>query len=271
MKQSVERIRYPTHNFHVDNGTIYVGGDGGSIADAYTLWHRVLEHQRFTVGNRGMRSTCEARNAIRLIVYSEIAPGGNNFGDNPNNMGYTFMGLYKVHDETLVETELGFIVYQYLLIPVEGCVKESFIPRNMGYTFMGLYKVHDETLVETELGFIVYQYLLIPVEDGKSTTVGIIKNKLVNYMELTTVGMTFTTGRILLAESDKKAEREEKAERKKWKDHMEAENIRIEENQNKAESWGKWLEQNQQKMKQSIERIRVVWTRARNLVSVHGD
>ena len=95
------------------------------------------------------------------------------------------------------------------------------------------------------------------IEDGKSTTVGIIKNKLANYMELTTVGMTLITGGILLAESDKKAEREEKAERKKWEDHMEAENIRIEENQHKAESWGKWLEQNQQKMKQSVERIRV--------------
>ena len=125
-------IKYSTHNFPVDNGTIYVGGEGGSIADAYTLGHRVLEHQRFTVGNRCMRSTREARNAIRLMVYSEIAPGGNNIRDNPNNMGYTFMGLYKVHDETLVETELGFIVYQYLLIPVEG-MPQYFFPTNFHF------------------------------------------------------------------------------------------------------------------------------------------
>ena len=47
-------------------------------------------------------------------------------------------------------------------------------------------------------------------------------------MERTAVGMTLITGGIWFAERDKK---DEKEERKKWENNMEARSIRIEENQ----------------------------------------
>ena len=74
VNRNVIVIKYSLHNFGgAENESIYVGGDGGFIAESHM--HRVLENQRRIWVNRSMHNTIFVRCSIWLKIYSEIAPG----------------------------------------------------------------------------------------------------------------------------------------------------------------------------------------------------